>query len=88
MLEKVKSAAIYILGLVTLILGALLFRQQRKTASSESALATEKANSVVKESDHDRQIAKNEADRRVTDYESLKREYDRSSHGAGGDTDL
>jgi hypothetical protein len=87
-MNKIKSAAQYILGLAVLILGALFFTQRRKTESAESQLATEKANAVVKESDHDREIAKEHADRLVSDYESLKRRYDDAANGSGGDPDL
>ena len=88
MTDKIKSAFTYLLGVVTLILGALFFAQRRKNESLESELATEKADAVVTEIDHDRQIAKAEADRLVADYESLKRRYDDAANGSGGDTDL
>lgn len=83
-LEKVKSAINYVAGLLIALLAILLFRQQRKTESAESELATEKANSAVKEIDHDREIAKQEADALVVDYERRKREYDESKLGGDG----
>jgi hypothetical protein len=84
-LKTYLSAA---LAVAVAILGALLFRQQRKAENAESELATEKANTVVKETDHDREIAKVHADELVANYERLKREYDTRSGGSGGDTGL
>lgn len=86
MIEKVKEWANYVLGLGVLVLSALLLSSRRKTQALEGEIATEKANAAVKETDHDREIAKQEADCLVASYDALKRDYD--NNGAGGDTDL
>jgi hypothetical protein len=82
--EKIKSSVAYILGVIAFILGALFYAQRRKTDSVESELATEKSKEAVKENDHDRQIAKENADNLVADYERRKREYDESKLGGDG----
>jgi hypothetical protein len=84
MLEKVKNYVLGGLSFLALLLGALLFRSSRRNGQLESEVATEKANAVVKENDHERQIAKEHADRLVIDYESAKREYDESKLGGAG----
>lgn len=88
MIEKIKSYGSYALSLAVVILGVFLSFRNRKLKQVESELVTERSNSVVKESDHDREIAKHEADDLVDSYDRLKHEYDTASHGAGGDSDL
>lgn len=84
MIEKIKSASAYILGLITLLLSALLFRQNRKTDAVESELANEKAKEAVHDNDRDREAAKQAADSLVLDYERRKRLYDESKLGGDG----
>lgn len=84
--EGLKKYVFGGLAVVVAVLSGLLFASRRRNRDLESEVATEKANAVVKESDHDRAIAKQEADGLVNSYESLKRKYDES--GSGGDTDL
>lgn len=86
MIERIKKYALGGLAVVVAVLSGLLFASRRRNRDLESEVATEKSNAVVKESDHDRAIAKQEADGLVNSYESLKRKYDES--GSGGDTDL
>lgn len=74
MLEKLKSYAAAIAAVVIAVLSALLFRQKRQTRSLESALITEKADNVIKENERDRQIARDNADQLVAEYERLKRD--------------
>ena len=83
MVEKIKLYAGYILGLATLVLSALLFRQSRKTEGAEAELAKAVTKNLTQENDHDREIAKTEADSLVDSYERLKREYDGSGSGEG-----
>lgn len=74
MIAKLKSAFTYILGFITLILGALFYAQKRKTESVESELASEKAQGAIRENEQDRQAAREHANDLVNEYERLKRD--------------
>lgn len=73
MMERLKSALNLIFGAAIVILGAILFNRNRKVQSLESEVAKEKANDAIKENEHDRQIARDNADALVDDYERSKR---------------
>lgn len=77
-MNKLKQYSTLIWGVITLILGALLFRQKRVADNLQSGLAKSEMKNKTQEVDHERNVAKKEADGRVTDYEQLKREYDKS----------
>lgn len=74
MIAKIKSAFTYILGFITLILGALFYAQKRKTESVESDLAHEKSSTEIKLNDQAREAAKSNADALISEYERLKRD--------------
>lgn len=57
-----------------LVLGALLYRQTKKTESAESELAKEKANGEIKANEAERVATREHADALVAEYEKLKRE--------------
>lgn len=76
MLNKIKEYAGYVFAGVIAILGALLYRQNKKTDQVESDLAGAIAKNKVQEVDHDREIAKQNADALVNDYERRKSEYE------------
>ena len=73
MLERIKRGASFILGLITLILGAILFSQRRKIDKVENELAHEKTTTEIKLNDQARKDAKENADHLVEDYEKSKR---------------
>ena len=80
-MSKLRNTLTSILGLMTLILGLLLFRQKRVTEKTESELANALADKRITEADHDREIARKEADALVKSYERLKSEYDKAHTG-------
>lgn len=85
-MSKLKSYVYAIGAFIIALLGVLLLRKTRQVESAQSDLANAVAKNRTQESDHDREIAKKEADGLVSAYDKLKRDYDNS--GAGGDTDL
>jgi hypothetical protein len=87
-MNKLRNYLTAALGVLSAILAALLMRKTKQASNLESALATEKANTAIKENDHDREIAKQHADDLVRNYDELKRKYDDAAGGAGGDSGL
>lgn len=83
MIEKIKSYGILILTAVIGILSALFLRQSRKTSKAESELANALADNKIQGVDHDREIAKHNADALVKSYDELKSEYDENRTGGG-----
>ncbi len=73
-MEKIKQYAATLYGLIILILGALLFRQNKRTESVESELASQKAQEGVRTNEAERQIARDNANGLVESYERLKRD--------------
>lgn len=87
-MNKLRNAITYILGAITVILGAFLFNRNRKLQRTESELANALSDNRITEADHDREIAKAHADALVTSYDDLKRRYDERAGGSGGDTEM
>lgn len=81
MIDKLKQWGALIAEVLVAILGFLLFRQTKKTQAAEDALAVKKTNEGVLINDKDKEQAKKEADRSVSDYDALKRAYDSSKPG-------
>ena len=81
MLEKIKQHATTVLGFLVVILGGILFNRNRKLQKVESELRLDKANGIIKETDNERTIAKEQANDAVRDYERLKREYESGGRG-------
>lgn len=74
MLNKIKSASRYVLGLLVLILSALLFRKSRQQDATQSELTHEKNSTETKLNDQAREAARSNANDLVTEYERLKRD--------------
>jgi hypothetical protein len=72
MIEKIKQYLSIFYGGVILILAALLFRQEKKTQSAESQLANAVALKEIDQNEHDREIAKSNADSLVNAYDKLR----------------
>lgn len=71
MLEKLKSYAGYVLGLVILILSALLFKQKKQTDVAESKLSNAQANAKFQEVDHAIKEQETKSDSAVDNFRKL-----------------
>jgi ABC-type nickel/cobalt efflux system permease component RcnA len=72
-MEKVKQILEKISYLIIVILGYVLFDRNRKLQQAETDLAREKTNGEIKSNEAERQIAKNNADQLVDEYDRSKR---------------
>lgn len=74
MIEKLKSYASYLFGLAILVLSAMLFRKSKQLDETKSELAANLAKGAIRENEAERQMARDNANALVDEYERLKRE--------------
>ena len=74
MIEKIKRILNALVGPVIIILGYFLYNRNRELQRAESELIKEKANAEIKANEAERQMARDNANDLVEQYERLKRD--------------